>query len=80
MHIPTGTMACRNAINSTLQNIMPLSKYRSTWLNILYNFQNLVQLLEMYHLTQEGCIIFGNMYNDLRWVMGVVLGRAPLFN
>ena len=57
-HIPMGTMACQNAINSTSQNIMPLSKYRSTWLNISYNFQNLVQLLEMYHVTQEGCIIF----------------------
>ena len=32
----------------------------------------MVQLLEIYHATQEGCIFFGNMYNDLRKVMGVV--------
>ena len=36
----------------------------------------MVQLLEIYHTTQEGCISFGNMYNDLRAVMGVVPGHA----
>ena len=32
----------------------------------------MVQLIEIYHATQEACIFFGNMYNDLRKVMGVV--------
>ena len=26
----------------------------------------MVQLLEIYHTAQEGCIFLGNMYNDLR--------------
>ena len=30
----------------------------------------MVQLLEIYHTAQEGCIFFGNMYNDLRAAMG----------
>ena len=64
-------MACQNDINSTSQNIMQLSKYCSTWLGILCNFQNMVQLLEICHTTQEGCIFLGNVYNDLRKVMGV---------
>ena len=55
---------------------MQLSKYRSPLLNISRNFQNMVQLLEIYHTAQEGCIFFGNMYNDLRAVMGVVPGHA----
>ena len=38
---------------------MQISKYRSTWLNISCNFQNMVHLLEMYHATQEGCIFLG---------------------
>ena len=32
----------------------------------------MVQLSEIYHATQEGCIFLGNMYNDLREVMDVV--------
>ena len=36
----------------------------------------MVQLLEIYHTAQEGCIFFGNMYNDLRAVMCVVPGHA----
>ena len=36
----------------------------------------MVQLLEIYHTALEGCIFFGNMYNDLRAVMGVVPGHA----
>ena len=36
----------------------------------------MVQLLEINHTTLEGCIVFGNMYNDLRAVMGVVPGHA----
>ena len=55
-------MVCQNDIYSTLK--------------ISCNFQNMVQLLEIYHTAQEGCIIFGNMYNDLRAVMGVVPGHA----
>ena len=51
---------------------MQLSKYRSTLLNISCNFQNMVQRLEIYHATQEGCTYFGKMYNELRKVMGVV--------
>ena len=38
----------------------------------------MVQLLEIYHATYEGCINFGNMNNDLRKVMGVVPGCALL--
>ena len=26
----------------------------------------MVQLLEIYHATQEGCIFFGDMYNELK--------------
>ena len=51
---------------------MQLSKYRSTLLSISCNFQIRVQLLEIYHTAQEGCIFFVNMYNYLRAVMGVV--------
>ena len=40
--------------------------------------QNMVQLLEIYHATQEGCIFFGNMYNDLRKIMGVGPGCTLL--
>ena len=40
--------------------------------------QNMVQLLEIYHATQEGCIFFGNMFNDLRKVMGVMPGCTLL--
>ena len=54
------------------QNIRQLSKYRSTLLKISRNFLNMAQLLEIYHTAQEGCIFFGNMYNELRKVMGVV--------
>ena len=36
----------------------------------------MVQLLEIYRTTQERCLFFGNMYNDLRAVMGVVRGHA----
>ena len=38
----------------------------------------MVQLFEIYHATQEGCIFFWNMYNDLRKVMGVVPGCTLL--
>ena len=55
---------------------MQLSKYHATLLNISCNFQNMVKLLKIYHTTLEGCIFFGNMYNDLRAVMGVVPGHA----
>ena len=37
----------------------------------------MVQLLEIHHTALEGCLFFGNMYNDLRAVMGVVPG-CPL--
>ena len=54
------------------QNIMQLSKYRATF-KIGYNFWK-------YIITaQEGCIFFGNMYNDLRAVMGVVPCHALVF-
>ena len=33
---------------------------------------------EIYYVTQEGCIFWGNMYNDTRKVMGVVPGHALL--
>ena len=46
-------MVCQNDINSTHK--------------ISCNFQNMVQLINIYHATQEGC-----MYNELRQVMGVV--------
>ena len=52
-------MACQNDINSTSQDIMQLSKYCCTWLDISCNYQNIVQLLEIYHATQEGCIFLG---------------------
>ena len=29
----------------------------------------MMQLLEIYHASQKGCIFFGNMYNDLRDAM-----------
>ena len=35
-----------------------------------------MELFEIYLATLEGCIIFGNMYNDLKNVMGVVPGCA----
>ena len=38
----------------------------------------MAQLLEIYHTALEGCIFFGNMYNDLRAVMGVVPGCTLL--
>ena len=40
--------------------------------------QNMVQLIEIYHATQEGCIFFGNMFNYLKKVMGAVPGHAPI--
>ena len=43
---------------------------------ISFNFQNIVQLLEIYYATQDGYIFLGNMYNDLWKVMGVVPGHA----
>ena len=58
---------------------MQLSKYRSTLLNISWNFQNLVQLLEIYYATQEGVHFWGTcIYNDLIEGMGVVPGCTPL--
>ena len=30
------------------------------------NFQNMVQHLELYHATQEGCIYFWNMYDLIK--------------
>ena len=36
----------------------------------------MVQLLEIYHATQEGCIYFGNMYKEIRKLKGVVPGHA----
>ena len=60
-----------------LIQLYKLSKYRSTWLNVWCNFQNRVQPLVIYHATRERCILFGNMYNDLRKVMIVVPG-SPL--
>ena len=50
--------ACQIDINSTSQDIMQLSKYCSTWLNKSCNFQSMVQLLEIYHAIQEGCIFW----------------------
>ena len=47
---------------------MQLSKYRSTLLNIMQ--------LSKYGAALEGCLFFGNMYNDLRAVMGVAPGHA----
>ena len=38
----------------------------------------MAQLLEIYHTALEGGIFFGNMYNDLRAVMGVVPGCTLL--
>ena len=35
-----------------------------------------MELFEIYLATLEGCIFFGNMYNDLKNVMGVVPGCA----
>ena len=67
-------MACQNDVNSTSQNIMQLSKYHSTWLNVSCgscHFINMVQLLEIYYATQKECLFFGNMYNHLRKVMDV---------
>ena len=46
----TSVMACRYDMNST-------SGHRSTWLNILCNFQKKMQPLEIYCATQDGCII-----------------------
>ena len=57
---------------------MQLSKYRSTWLDISCNFQNKVQPLEICNATQDWCTTFGNMYYDLRKVMGTLQGRAFL--
>ena len=45
--------------------IVQLSKYGATF-------------RQNYHATQEGCILFWNMYNVLRNVMGVVPGHARL--
>ena len=33
---------------------------------------------EIYYVTQEGCIFWGNMYNDTRKVMGDVPAHALL--
>ena len=38
---------------------MQLSKYCSPSLNILYNFKNKLQPLEIYHATQEGLYFLG---------------------
>ena len=38
----------------------------------------MVQLLEIYHATQELDVSFRNIYNDLRKVMGVVPGCTLL--
>ena len=64
-------MACRKDIISTSQNIMQLSNDRSNWLNILCNFQNMVQLLSVYHANQEGCIFLGTciMTSEKSWVL-----------
>ena len=53
-----------------------MPNYINSTLKISCNFPNIVQLLEIYYTTQEGCIFFGNMYNDLRAVMGVAPGHA----
>ena len=55
-------MVCQNDVYSTLK--------------LSCNFQNMVQLLEIYHTAQEGCIFLGNMYNDRRAVMSVMPGHA----
>ena len=72
------SMTCQNEINSTSQNIMQLSKYHSTWFKISGNFQSMVQLLEIYHATQDQCIFMGTCIIDLRKGMGVVPERALL--
>ena len=38
----------------------------------------MVQILETYHATQEGCSFLGNMYNDLRKAIGLVPGYTLL--
>ena len=55
--------------------LIQLTQSHATF-KISFNFQNMVQLLEIYRTTQEGCIFFGNMYNDFRAVMGFVPGHA----
>ena len=58
--------------------IIQLHKISST-LKISFNLvKYMVQLLEICHATQEGCIFLGNVYNDLRNVVGVVPGCALL--
>ena len=38
----------------------------------------MVHILEIDNATQEACLIFGNIYYDLKKFMGVVQGCAPL--
>ena len=71
-------MACQNDINSTSQNIMQLSKYRSTLLDILCNFQNIVQLLEIYDAIWRHVYLFGTCTMHFREVMVVVPGCSLL--
>ena len=47
-------------ISIQLTNYHATFKISFNLLNILCNFQNMVQLLEIYHATQRGCIFFWN--------------------
>ena len=58
--------------------LIQLTKYHATF-KISFNFVKYIMQLSKYHATQEGCIFFGNMYNELRKVMGVVT-RACTFS
>ena len=51
--------------------LIQLTKYPATF-KISFNFVKYIMQLSKYHATQEGCIFFGNMYNELRKEMGVV--------
>ena len=64
-------MACLNDINSSSQNIKQLSKYCSILLNISCNFQNMVQLLEIYHAIRKHVYLLGTC------IMYKVLGVGP---
>ena len=53
---------------------MQLPKYRSILLNMPFNFQNMVQLFEIYHATREHVYLLGTGIMNFRKVVGVVPG------
>ena len=57
--------------------LIQLTKYHATF-KISFCLIRYIEQLSKYGATQEGCICFGNMHNDLRKIMGVVPGRALL--